>query len=69
MQVKDEINQLEVRKDEELEHIMLRNRYFGRSDRDTEKRIDEIEKSRKEKDHELKNFFATDNVLIDLLKT
>ena len=44
VQVKYEINELKTRKDKELEHIMLRNRYFGRSDRVTEeKRIDEIE--------------------------
>ena len=49
-------------------HIILRNRYFGRSDRDREeKRIDEIEKSRREKENELKKLFATDNQLIDLL--
>ena len=36
VQVRDEINELEARKDQELEHIMLRNRYFGRSDRDRE---------------------------------
>ena len=54
MQVKYEINELKARKDEELEHIILRNRCFGRSDRDTEKRIDEIEKSRREKENELK---------------
>ena len=67
MQVKYEINELKARKDEELEHIILRNRYFGRSDRDPEKRIDEIEKSRTEKENELKNLFGTDNELINLL--
>ena len=42
--VKDGTDELEVRKDEKLAHIILRNRCFGRSDRDTEeKRIDEIE--------------------------
>ena len=34
VQVKYEINKLKARKDEELEHIILRNRYFGRPDRD-----------------------------------
>ena len=43
VQVKDEIDQLEARKDEELEHMVLRNRYLGRLIRDAEeKRIDEI---------------------------
>ena len=47
VQVKYEINELKARKDEELEHIIPRNRYFGRPDRDGEERIiDEIEKSR-----------------------
>ena len=47
---------------------MLRNRYFGRSDRGTEeKRIDEIEKLIREKENEIKTLFATDNELIDLL--
>ena len=45
VQVRYEINELKARKDEELEHIILRNRYFGRSDGDREeKRIDEIKK-------------------------
>ena len=38
VQVKYEINQLEARKDEELEHIILRNRYFRRSDIDRKKK-------------------------------
>ena len=68
VQVKYEINELKARKDEELEYIILRNRYFGRLDRDTEEKIvNEIEKSIREKETELKNFFATDNELIDLL--
>ena len=47
VQVKYEINELKARKDEELEHIIPRNRYFGRPDRDGEEKIiDEIEKSR-----------------------
>ena len=37
-QVKDEINELKARKDEEIELIILRNRYFERSDRDTEEK-------------------------------
>ena len=36
VQVKDEINQLETRKDEDLEYI--RNRYLGRLIRDVEKK-------------------------------
>ena len=68
VQAKYEINELEARKDEELEYMILRNRYFGRSDRDRkEKIIDEIEKSRREKENELENLFPTDNELIDLL--
>ena len=68
VQAKYEINELEARKDEELEYLILRNRYFGRSDRDRkEKIIDEIEKSRREKENELENLFPTDNELIDLL--
>ena len=66
--VKYEINELKARKYEELEYIILRNRYFGRSDRDGEEKITaEIEKSIREKENELKNLFATDNELIDLL--
>ena len=37
VQLRDEIDELETRKDEEIGHIILRNRYFGRSDSDTEK--------------------------------
>ena len=67
VQVKYEINELKARKDEELEHIILRNRYFGRLDRDEEEKvIDEIEKLIREKENELKNLFARDE-LIDLL--
>ena len=66
--LKYEINELEARKYEELEYIILRNRYFGRSDGDREeKKTDEIEKSIREKENELKNLFATDNEFIDLL--
>ena len=36
VQVKYEINELKARNDEELEHIILRNRYLGRPDRDGE---------------------------------
>ena len=68
VQVKYEINELKARKDGELEHIIRKNRYFGRSDGDREEKIiDEIEKSRRNKENELKNLFATDNELIDLL--
>ena len=38
VQVRDKINKLKARNDEELEHIILRNRYFGRSDVDGEKK-------------------------------
>ena len=68
VQVKYKINELKARKDEELEHIILRNRHFGRPDRDGEEKIiDEIEKLIREKENELKNLFARDNELIDLL--
>ena len=68
MQVKYEINESKARKDEELEHIILRNRYFGRADRDEEEKIiDQIEKSIREKENKLKNLFGTDNELIYLL--
>ena len=68
VQVKYEINELIARKDEELEHIILRNRHLGRPDRDAEEKIkDEIEKSAREKKNELKNLFVTDNDLIDSL--
>ena len=66
-QVQDEINELEERNGEKLEYIILRNRYFGRPDRDTEKRIDEIEKSIKENENELGDWLAIDNSLIDWL--
>ena len=36
VQVKYEINELKARNDEELERIILRNRYLGRPDRDGE---------------------------------
>ena len=45
VQVKYKINELKTRKDEELDHIILRNRHLGRLDRDEEEKIDEIEKS------------------------
>ena len=68
VQVKYEINELKARKDEELEHIILRNRYLERPDRDGEEKIiDEIKKSIREKENELKNLFARENELIDLL--
>ena len=68
VQVRYEVNELGARKDEELEYMILRNRYFGRSDRDREeKRIDEIEKLIREKENEFKKLFVTDNELIDLL--
>ena len=38
VQVKYEINELKVRKDEELEHILLRNRHLGRPDRGGEEK-------------------------------
>ena len=64
VQVKYEINKLKARKDEELEHIILRNRYFGRPDRDgEEKTVDGIEKSIREKENEFKKLFVRDNEL------
>ena len=36
--LRDEIDELEARKDEEIEHIILRNRYLGRLIRDTEEK-------------------------------
>ena len=39
VQVKYEINELKAKKDEELERIVLRNRYLGRPDRDGEEKI------------------------------
>ena len=66
--VKYEINELKVKKDEELEHITLRNRHLGRPDRDGEEKIiDELDESIRDKENELKNLFATDNELIDSL--
>ena len=57
-----------TRKDEELEHIILRNKHLGKLDGDGEEKIiDEIEKSIREKENELKNLFATDNDLTDSL--
>ena len=68
VQVKDEIDQLEARKDEELEHMVLRNRYLGRLIRDAEeKRIDEIKKSIREKKSELGAWLPIDNNLINWL--
>ena len=68
LQVKYEINRLKTRRNEELEHIILKNRYLGRLDSDGEEKIiDEIEKSIREEENELKNLFATDNDLIDSL--
>ena len=62
-QVRDEINELKARKDEESELIILMNRYFKISDRDAEeKRIDQIKEEK-----ELGKFLATDNNLIDWL--
>ena len=66
--VKYEINELKVKKDEELEHITLRNRHPGRPDRDgKEKILDELDESIRDKENELKNLFTTDNELIDSL--
>ena len=66
--MKYEINEVKVRKDEELERIILRNRHLGRPDRDgEEKLIDELDELIKEKENELKNLFDRDNELIDLL--
>ena len=68
VEIKYNINELKARKDEELEHVILRNRYLGRPDREGEEKIiDEIEKSIREKEIQLKNLFATDNDLIDSL--
>ena len=68
VQVKYEINELIVRKDEELEYIILRNRHLGRLDRDGEEKItDELDKFIRDKENELKNLFAADNDLIDSL--
>ena len=66
--MKYEINEVKVRKDEELERIILRNRHLGRPDRDgEEKLIDELDELIREKENELKNLFDRDNELIDLL--
>ena len=65
LQVEYEINELKTRKDDELEHIILRNRQLGRPDRDGEKEI--LDESTREKENELKNLFDRDNDLIDLL--
>ena len=47
---------------------MLGNRHLGILDRDEEEKLIHIlEKSIKEKENELKNWFAKDNELIDLL--
>ena len=68
VQVRYEINELKTRKDEELEHIILRNKHLGKLDGDGEEKIiDEIEKSIREKENEFKNLFATDNDLTDSL--
>ena len=54
VKVKHETNELKAIKDEELEYIMLRNRYLGISDGDREeKRINEIEKLIRKKENEL----------------
>ena len=67
-QVRDEIDELGARKDEELEHIILRNRYLGRLIRGTEeKRLDEIEKSTREKENELGDLRAIGNKHFDRL--
>ena len=66
-QVKNEINRLKARKDEELERIILRNRHLRRPDRDGEEEIiDVIDESIRKKVNELKNVFARDDELIDL---
>ena len=68
VQVKYERNELKARKDEESDYIILRNRYLERLVRHGEEEIiDEIEISLREKEHELKNLFPTDNDLIDSL--
>ena len=67
VQIKNEINRLKARKDEELERIIQRKN-LGRPDRDEEEKIiDEIKKSISEKENELKNLFAIENDLIDSL--
>ena len=68
VQIRNEIDELEARKDEKLEYIILRIRYLGRLVTDTkEKKIDEIEKSIREKENELGNLLDIDNNLIDWL--
>ena len=68
VQGKGEINQLEARKDEELEQVILRNRYFGRLLRNAEeKRLDEIKKSIRENENELGDWLDIDNNFIDWL--
>ena len=68
MQAKYEINELKIRKDGELEYIILRNRHLGRLDRDGEEEIiDELDEWIREKENELKNLFARDDELLDLL--
>ena len=68
VQVKYEINEMKVRKDKELERIILRNRHLERLDRDGEEKIiDEIEELIREKENEFKNLFIRDNELIHLL--
>ena len=65
MQVKNEINRLKARKDEELEHIILRNRYLERPDRDGEEKIiDELEESIREKENELKTCLLQIMILV-----
>ena len=62
------MNELTVRKDEELECIILRNRHLGRPDRNGEEEIiDELDKSIREKVNTLKSLFVTDNDLIQSL--
>ena len=65
VQVKNEINRLKARKDEELEHIILRNRYLERPDRDGEEKIiDELEESIREKENELKTCLLQIMILV-----
>ena len=65
VQVKNEINRLKARKDEELEHIILRNRYLERPDRDGEEKIiDESEESIREKEKELKTCLLQIMILV-----
>ena len=68
MQVKNEINSLKTRRNEELDHIILGNRHLARPDRDgKEKVIDEIEKSIREKENELKNLLIMSLLIMSLL--